>query len=306
MLFQQNNENNAVPTQLTALNYIYLLLSGVLCVWLFDVFWSVDIDKPKDITHKQKQLFQKKSEVSPRNATETSKLLANLVSVTLPPVPVISKPVVAANAVSANAAFEPSMQTSKTSILGRETDVSEVTHRSQSGATAEKLITQANHNEVDNIIKQLTSLNSQHIQFLLPATHSAKKTFLNHMYRCEHMQFGALTNKQPFQLTLLSDAGAMEKEFRASELLRVAHDYLNNYEQSLLTLYGQGKRPVRIFPARLDANLAAHIARALGDSKLQSLSARYFLQGKQVGLTNVVLNEHAISENWLISANGCD
>jgi hypothetical protein len=296
MLFQKINEDDALATRLTGLNYVYFVLFGVLCVWLFDVFWTVDIETTKDINLKQEQLAQKKDNESPKSVSETSKLLANLASVTLPPVPVMSAP----------AAVEASMQTSNASILAQATDVAVVTHSPQSRAKVEKGITQATQSEVNTIIKQLTALNSQHIQFLLPASNSAKKTFLNHMYRCERMQFGALTNKPPFKLTLLSDISAMAKGFQASELLRVAHDYLNNYEQSLLTLYGQGKRPVRIFPARLDANLAAHIAKALGDSKLQSLSARYFVQGKQVGLTNIVLNEQVISENWLISSNGCE
>jgi hypothetical protein len=126
------------------------------------------------------------------------------------------------------------------------------------------------------------------------------------MYQCENMQFGALTNKKPLQLILLSDDKTQTQEFRASELLRVAHDYLNNYERSLLTLYGKGNRPVRIFPASFDANLAAHIAVALGDKKLQSFSGRYFLQGKQLGLTDVVLNEQVIPQNWIISSKECD
>lgn len=300
MLFQKINDNDAEATQLTGLNYIYLVTLGVLCVWLFDVFWTADTDKSKVVTYKQQQLTQEKSNESPKSISEASKLLANLASVTLPPVPVISAP-----RVSAPDAVESFTQTSNAPILAQ-VDVAIVTHHPQSNAKVEKVMMQSSDDQVNTIIKQLTALNSQHIQFLLPATHSAKKTFLNHMYRCEHMQFGALTNKPPFKLTLLSDTSAMSKGFRASELLRVAHDYLNNYEQSLLTLYGQGKRPVRIFPARLDANLAAHIAKALGNSKLQSLSARYFLQGKQVGLTNVVLNEQSIAANWLISSNGCD
>ncbi len=300
MFFQKISENDAAAIQPTGLNHIYFVLLGVLCIWLFDVFWTADIDAPTSSTQKKELQIQKKSNESQKSVSETSKLLASFASVTLPPVPVMSAP-----RASAPAAVESSTKTSNSPILAQ-VDVAIVTHHPQSNATVEKKMMQSGDDQVNTIIKQLTALNSQHIQFLLPATHSAKKTFLNHMYRCEHMQFGALTNKPPFKLTLLSDTKAMADRFRASELLRVAHDYLNNYEQSLLTLYGQGKRPVRIFPARLDANLAAHIAKALGNSKLQSLSARYFLQGKQVGLTNVVLNEQVISENWLISSNGCD
>jgi hypothetical protein len=277
-----------------ARNGIYFLLFSALGVWLIDVFYMQDT--AEDTIQKQDPIVREQNEDNLERLTQNSKLLAHLKLVTLPSVPVTSN----------SAPSEPFKQSDEMPTVMQVASADVATQISQSPTPVGKVSLQPTAAEVKGAINQLTDLNSQHIQFLLPATNSAKKRFLAHMYQCENMQFGALTNKKPLQLILLSDDKTQTQEFRASELLRVAHDYLNNYERSLLTLYGKGNRPVRIFPASFDANLAAHIAVALGDKKLQSFSGRYFLQGKQLGLTDVVLNEQVIPQNWIISSKECD
>jgi hypothetical protein len=294
MLSHQLKANDTLIFYPRARNCIYFLLFSALGVWLFDVFYMQDT--AEDTIQKQDPIVRKQSDDNRERLTQNRKLLAHLTLVTLPSVPVASN----------SAPSEPFRQSDEMLSVMQAASTGVATPVSQSPTPAEKVSMQPTAAEVKGVINQLTDLNSQHIQFLLPATNSAKKRFLAHMYQCENMQFGALTNKKPLQLILLSDDKTQTQEFRASELLRVAHDYLNNYERSLLTLYGKGNRPVRIFPASLDANLAAHIAVALGDKKLQSLSARYFLQGKHLGLTDVVLNEQVIPQNWIISSKECD
>lgn len=159
------------------------------------------------------------------------------------------------------------------------------------------------------ILKQLAELDRNNIQFLLPQGSAAKEAFLSHMYRCEGMQFGAITQQIPNRLTVLSAKKASNRtagqSFQASELLRVAHDYLSTYERNLLTVYGQGKQAVRIFPVELDANLSAQIALHLGDIKLNSFEAMYFLKDSRVGLRQIIINKKAVPDTWFISSAGC-
>jgi len=294
MLSHQLETNDTLIYYSQARNCIYFLLFSALGVWLFDVFYMQDT--AEDTVQKQDPIVREQSEDNLERLTQNSKLLAHLTLVTLPSVPVTSN----------SARSESFKQSDEMPTVVQVTSAGVATQISRSPTPVGKVSMQPTAAEVKGVMNQLTDLNSQHIQFLLPATNSAKKRFLAHMYQCENMQFGALTNKKPLQLILLSDDKTQAQDFRASVLLRVAHDYLNNYERSLLTLYGKGNRPVRIFPASLDANLAAHIAVALGDKKLQSLSARYFLQGKQLGLTDVVLNEQVMPQNWIISSKECN
>lgn len=294
MLFQQINENDNLASPRPAHNRLYFLLFGLLTLWLCDVFCVADTAEHE--MQKQDPVVQRKNEDSLGRLNQDSKLVVHLKTITLPAVPVMPT----------TAPFEPFGQANEVLNLVQVRSADVAAHRSENTVPLANASVQTTNAEVDNIINQLTDLNSQHIQFLLPATNLAKERFLEHMYQCENMQFGALTSKPPLQLILLSDMRTPIPEFRASKLLRLAHDYLNDYERSLLTLYGQGNRPVRIFPRSLDINLATHIAAVLGDKKLQSFSARYFLQGKQVGLTDVVLNEQVIFKNWTISSKVCD
>lgn len=294
MLVHQLNKYDTLISHSRARNCIYLVLFSTLSVWLFDVFYMQDT--AEDTAQKQELMVEKQSKDAPEHFTQSSQLLAHLKLVTLPSVPVAPN----------SAPFETSKQSAEILNAMQLESADAATPVSHSRVPVETMSMQPTATEVKGVLSQLTDLNSQHIQFLLPATNSAKERFLKHMYQCENMKFGALTNKQPLQLILLSDDRSRRQEFRASELLRVAHDYLNKYERNLLTLYGKGNRPVRIFPASLDANLAAHIAVALGEKKLQSLSARYFLQGKQLGLADVVLNEQVIPQKWIISTKVCD
>lgn len=294
MLSHQLKINDTLISYPRARNCIYFLLFSALGVWLFDVFYMQDT--AEDTIQKHDPIVREQSEDNLDRLTQNSKLLAHLKLVTLPSVPVTSN----------SAPSEPVKQSDEMPNVIQVASGGGATPISQSPTPVEKVSMQPTGAEVKGVINQLTDLSSQHIQFLLPATNSAKKRLLEHMYQCENMQFGALTNKNPTQLIVLSDKRPQTQEFRASELLRVANDYLNKYERSLLTLYGTGNRPVRIFPASLDANLAAHIAAALNDKKLQSLSARYFLEGRKVGLTDIILNDQVIPQNWIISSKVCD
>lgn len=262
----------------------HLILLSILVVWLFDVFYVAD--EPTLVS---------------ALSTKTLPLFA---SVTLPSVPKIN-PTLAPDMTESEPAPQilttlvqaSVIKTSQTQAFKARTTVNQV--------MLTNLVNQPTSVQVKNVIKQLTDLNSRHIQFLLPETNLAKEAFVNHMYRCENMQFGVITRAPPFQLTLLSSEHVQARAFQASELLRVAHDYLNRYERNLFTLYAQGNEPVRLFEMSFDVNLATRIAAVLGEKELQSFSARYFLERSQIGFTDIVLNHHAILENWIISSKKC-
>jgi hypothetical protein len=280
MRFQKKTAKDGTLYSLLYKYWVYLILLSLPGIWLIDVFYVAD--EQKDKSHKLEKVLHKKSDdlttkrvaESTLDSALTTKTLSLLVSVTLPRTPLTE---------------------ARTSEVYKDTQHARLKTFMQEPTVA----------QVKNVMNQLTDLNSRHIQFLLPSGDSAKEAFVNHMYRCENMQFGVLTKASPYQLTLLSVESNRAGLFQPSEFLRVAHDYLNQYERNLLTLYGEGSRPVRIFPMILDINLATKIAKVTGENELKSFSARYFLQGSQIGLTDIVLNQQALTQNWMISPKGC-
>lgn len=159
--------------------------------------------------------------------------------------------------------------------------------------------------DTQRVLNNLSNLDALQIQFLLPPTPNEKETFLAHMYQCEKMQFGVVSNTAPLELTVLSQNIQGRQAAKLSQMLRIAHDYLTEYEHNLVTIYAQNARPVRIFPASIDLTLAAKIAQQIGSKELKSFSARYFLNGTQVGLQDININETGVSDSWLISPVGC-
>jgi hypothetical protein len=295
--------------------WVHLILLSIIGIWLIDVFYVVN--KHQDRSQKLEKNLQKKShdlamkwvEEYTSNSAIMAENLSLLASVTLPRAPLIEVSLPAdmyaiEGAPLISVRLDKAPENEDTGI-----QISEIQKSTMHTATQQTMLKNVFPNptvaQVKNVMNQLTELNSRDIQFLLPSGNSAKEAFLNHMYRCENMQFGALTKASPYQLTLLSDESSRTVLFQASEFLRVAHDYLNRYETNLLTLYGKGNRPVRIFPLRLDVNLATKIAQVAGENQLQSFSARYFLHGSQIGLTDIVLNQQPLTQNWIISAKGC-
>jgi len=275
MFFQKNKVKDKPSSHLLGKYWGYLILLSLLGVWWFDVFY----------------VTQEQTSVS----VLSTKALPVLVSVILPRVPLIESKL--------------DTQILPTPAKAVKFKVAEIQVAKIHTATNQGLLANLLHEPtsapVKKLMNQLTDMNSRHIQFLLPDGNAAKEAFLKHMYRCENMQFGALTNTSPNQLTLLSMGGRADVAFQASELLRLAHDYLSEYERNLFTLYGHGDRPVRIFPRHLDVNIATKIATVVGENQLQLFSARYFLQDSQIGLTEIVLNQKAITRNWIISSKSC-
>ncbi|PKI02239.1 hypothetical protein [Glaciecola sp. 33A] len=284
MLFQKTNAMDRVLYQMLGKYWLHLTLLSILIVWLFDVFYVAE----------EHTLV---SALSTKN-------LPLFASVTLPSVPKIS-PTLALDMTASEPAPQILTTLAQASIIKTSKTQAFKVHATVNQAMLTSSVIQPTDVQVNNVIKQLTDLDSRHIQFLLPETNLAKKAFVNHMYRCENIQFGVITRERPHQLTLLSSERVQARAFQASELLRVAHDYLNRYERNLVTLYAQGNQPVRLFEMSFDVNLATKIAAVLGQKELQSFSARYFLERSQVGFTDIVLNHHAISENWIISSKKC-
>lgn len=284
MLFQKTNAKDRVFYQMLGKYWLHLTLLSILIVWLFDVFYAAE-------------------EHTLVSALSTKKLPL-FTSVTLPSVPKIN-PTLALDVTSSEPAPQLLTTEAKSSAIKTSQTRAFKAHVTANKVMLTNAVNQPTGVQVKKVIKQLTDLNSRHIQFLLPETTLAKEAFVNHMYRCENMQFGVITRARPYQLTLLSSERVQARVFQASKLLRVAHDYLNRYERNLFTLYAQGNQPVRLFEMSFDVNLATKIAAVLGEKKLQSFSARYFLERSQIGFTDIVLNHHAMSENWIISSKKC-
>ncbi|MFQ3207308.1 MAG: hypothetical protein ACI9IT_001463 [Glaciecola sp.] len=320
MCLKKTAAKNRVLRSLLYKYGVHLLLLSVIAIWLSDVFYIENIQKDKNqklektIQKKNDELAIKWVEKSTSDSVVMTKKLPLLASVTMPRAPLINAslpvdmnvmegaPLISITSDRAYKKQEAGRETSKINLSGVFTPK---IHKGTQQTILENLLLEPTVMQVKNVMNQLTVLNSRDIKFLLPSGNSAKEAFLNHMYRCENMQFGSLTKTSPYQLTLLSGESSRAVLFQPSEFLRVAHDYLSRYETNLLTLYGQGNRPVRIFPLSLDVNLATKIAQVTGENQLNSFSARYFLHGSQIGLTEIVLNEQEVTQNWIISAKGC-
>ncbi|GAC29380.1 hypothetical protein [Brumicola pallidula] len=310
MLFQKTNAKDSALYHMLSKYWFHLVLLSILVVWLFDVFYVADGQKNK--THKVEKVIQKQSNDRAINGSDKHTLVSALSTKTLPLFATVTLPSVP----TLNTTLPISMTESELApqILTRLAQASAIktletkgykVHTAANQVMPTNLVNKPTGAQVKNVIKQLTGLNNRHIQFLLPERNSAKEAFVNHMYKCENMQFGVITKVPPYQLTLLSNERVQASAFQPSELLRVAHDFLNRYERNLFTLYAQGDRPVRLFDMSFDINLATKIAAVLGENKLQSFSARYFLERSQIGLTEIVLNHRAMSENWIMSSKKC-
>lgn len=298
------------------------LIIALLTVWLLDVVYAAN---------------DTQEQVPKISLSQRQQALNNLEPIQLPPVPQRSQHQMVdsslKNAQSVNRIVPASKAKGEPKKLSLENeapgttagnDNNKLEAKKDTKMTASAVNELADPEQQRTVMKQLSELESHNIQFLLPQGNTAKEAFLNHMYRCENMQFGVVTShNKPYQaishrakpqqtvykLMVLSSETVSNKKmgtsFQASELLRVAHDYLSSYERNLLTVYGQGSRAVRIFPVELDAKLSAQIAIHLGSTELRSFKAQYFLQGSKVGLKGINLNDKAIDDVWFISPDGC-
>lgn len=273
------SDNCAQESSYSWQSVAFILLFCLLGIWVLDVFYVVeDTNELKQPAASQTALLPEIFEPTIQQA------LSQMRELSLPAVPVFFK----VAATESDSLAQKQVAHEKTKLLDTQTN-----H------------TQASQTQIEQVMQQLANLNTEQIQFLLPQSATGKDAFLKHMYQCENMQFGTISQTIPYKLSILSAKRSSNRSIQASSLLRVAHDYISEDEGNLLTIYGQGGRPVRIFPVSLDAQLSANISAYLMGSPLQSFVAEYFLQGSQIGLKDISINHKAIREAWIISPAGC-
>lgn len=283
-------------------NKVPLFIMLIVMVWLFDVF---QVGSIKPIKREAKQT----------HALKENTRITLIQTVTLPAVPVSAKSQNIAPVLTVEAdPIDPARKRKPSSDANNPTESSVTIKQTQvERSKALKLAkmrksetiqySEPNPDKVKGVISEMSAMDSRHIRFVLPRTKAAKERFLKHMYQCENMQFGAVSVHQPYKLSVLSKNTG--REFVPSQLLRVAHDYLSNQERSLLQVYAKDSQPVRIFPVELDYKLAQHIARILNGKTLQQFSAKYFVRGENVGLSDISVNKQAIADLWMLSSGSC-
>jgi hypothetical protein len=136
------------------------------------------------------------------------------------------------------------------------------------------------------------------IQLAWPQDNNQRQDAWDFMYMCAGVQFAVLNNNQITQVN-------QQPTNDYSEWIRVAQGDLSTKEQNWIHAYGLTGTPIRLFPKQIDWRLANKLANALQGAALVSLRASYQVISHQLLLTNIQLNNHPITESWLLYQDGC-
>lgn len=160
----------------------------------------------------------------------------------------------------------------------------------------------SNEKNVQSSYEALSKLTEDSLSFILPSDKRERAKLLRFLYKCQHMQFGAVVNSsEQASLMLLSQS----KNIATSKLLRVVHGDLSAEESRLLNVYAPDATPVRIFPEHIDMVLSAYISAALKDEALKQFQGEYSILGNSLFLKSIELNNQAISETWELAKSNC-
>ncbi len=297
-------------------NHTLIFTIGLcLFIWLADVFyWSRDRQLIEPITLHEKALTQSSMRELKMLRALNSIKLAN--SIQLPAVPIkasIKTPQSSSEQTKSNSPTLALKMSGAAAFKNKEADLAAV-EIGFAEYSVEKLVNAVDEfsengnaspssDELQEVINTMLEMDDKDIRFLLPRIQRDKESFLGQMYRCENMQFGAISNSQPYKLSVLSKP--TEIYVKPSQLLRIAHDYLSKYERNLMRVYTRQSQAVRVFSADLDLRLAEKIAIKLKGEILHQFSARYFIRDSKVGLKEIMLNRKQVSEQWMLSLNRC-
>lgn len=146
--------------------------------------------------------------------------------------------------------------------------------------------------------QQLVSNPAIDIELAWPDNGAARARLFDYLYRCAGMQFGVMNGTS---ITVLNKQSYQPR----SAWLRVAQGKLNTKEINWLRKSPLSGTPIRLFPKAIDWQLAQQIAQYLGNTKLQSLRARYGLNRQGLYLDDIWLNAQPISVSWQLSRGSC-
>ena len=151
--------------------------------------------------------------------------------------------------------------------------------------------------QVEQLYHQLNAKGVD-IQLAWPQDNNQRQAAWDFMYLCAGVQFAVLNNNQITQVN-------QQSQNDYSEWIRVAQGDLSTKEQNWIKAYGLKGTPIRLFPKQIDWRLANNLANALKGAALVSLRASYQVFSHQLLLTNIQLNNHPITESWLLYQDSC-
>lgn len=151
--------------------------------------------------------------------------------------------------------------------------------------------------QINQVYQQLTD-DGVDIQIAWPQSANDRQAALHFMYQCAGMQFAVLDGKHITQLkqTPLSDY---------SIWIRVAQGSLSKKEHNWLNAYALTGTPIRLFPRQIDWRLADYLANALKGQPFASLRAKYQVSNQTLHLTQIQLNNQAITGSWTLYQGEC-
>lgn len=258
------------------------LVALVICVWLLDVFLIPIFDSHNE-NDKENDIKVENQVATPSLDEELmAKDLPNVVHstyVNLPPAPVVKQ--------APSETFVPSSPTPSPQPL----------------KTSEVVYSEVEFSQrVEQNYQRLQHLDSNSLSLVLPEGERERSKFLQFMYSCQGMQFGALVeNDGQSSLMVLNEVKSVAK----SDLLRVAHGSLSAKEMRLLNAYAPNALPVRIFPRQIDLRLSAFIAAQLDGEPLTQFQAVYAMAQNSLQLTDIVVNERFVKQTWVLAKSNC-
>jgi hypothetical protein len=150
-----------------------------------------------------------------------------------------------------------------------------------------------------NMYQKLVTDNSINVEIAWPHNSTDREKLFNYLYQCAGMKFGVL---QQQRVTLVKDYHHQPH----SEWLRVAQGKLAKREYKWMRQYQLSGTAVRLFPKKIDWQLANIIAQQLNGKTLNSFRANYRLNHHSLQLENVYLNDEKNDANWLLMQTPCN
>jgi hypothetical protein len=160
----------------------------------------------------------------------------------------------------------------------------------------------ANKQQVQQVYQKLSD-EAIDIQIAWPPQATERQVALDFMYQCVGVQFAVLNGDTLTKLnhTKLNQTGASEN----SDWVRVAQGNLSKKEQNWLNAYALTGTPIRLFPRDIDWRLAQYVAKALKGAPLTRFRAHYQVTNQGLQLTNISINNQAVTDSWTLYQGKC-
>jgi len=292
-------------SRIMSLTFAVILL---LVIWQVINFWQV--------TRWQQTLLAKLTVTEPQkiNKTKAEDLAEarppvnnnkvkplSLVQIDLPTLPVVSTPI---STLSLTSELKQGKQEKKYPNQKKEhsNPPQPVKHNKQIKSVAAMYETLISNNAID-------------IEIAWPNDTADRQNTFSFLYQCIGMKFGVLnwqnengqqTNKQKVILAKNPYISVTEQNNgQVSDWLRIAQGQLATQERRWLKQYSLSGTAVRLFPKKLDWQLAHLLTQQLNTIPLTSFRARYKYINNSLMLTNIQLNGLLLSNNWTLITSKC-